>query len=328
MKPGIIVAVLDSLSAVRDAAMTKALSLARWYGSDLHVVHVRPSHRNGEGSVAALRAAITDRTERVAAASGVAVTIVPAVLAGTPVRAIADYADRVSADLVVVGRQARRGSGYWSKGSFAVALGKAVKATTIAVDLADRQVADPDRLFQNILVAIDFSEASRRALSQALVLAQQNQGRLRLLHVLDGYPYETVYSGSRALQLMQDFRALVARVNRRLQSLIPTDAFNWSDIEVSTVSGIGHQAILSSASAREADLIVLGLPRRSRLDEFVAGSTVHRVLRRAKVPVLLVPGPAAMRRVLDEPAVPFDIRGTASARVAVRAALPMEGVAS
>ena len=329
MKPGIIVAVLDSLSAARDAAVTRALSLARWYGSDLHVVYVRPSHRNGEGSVAALRAEVSARTERVAAASGAeGVTIVSAVLAGTPVRAIADYTERVSADLVVVGRRARRGIGYWSRGSFAVALGKAAKAPTIAVDLADRQITDSgSSLFRNVLVAIDFSATSRLALAQALALAQQNQGRLRLLHVLDGFPYETVYSGSRAFQLMQDFRVRVGKVNRRLHSLIPSDAFNWSDIDVSTVSGTGHEAILASASAGEADLIVLGLPRRSRLDEFLAGSTVHRVLRRAKVPVLLVPGPAAMRSVVDESAVPLVVGGAAGARAYAAAALS-EGVAS
>ena len=65
------------------------------------------------------------------------VKVIPAVLSGSPVRAIADYTNRVSADLIVVEKKARRGSGYWSAGSFAVALGKAVKAPTIAVPSDD-----------------------------------------------------------------------------------------------------------------------------------------------------------------------------------------------
>jgi len=111
--------------------------------------------------------------------------------------------------------------------------------------------------------------------------------------VLDGFPYETVYSGSRAFRLMQDFRSRVARVNRELQSLIPPDALNWAEIDVATVSGLAHESIVSAAAARGADLIVLGLPRRSRVEEVVARSAVHRVLRRTTSPVLLVPGPTA-----------------------------------
>lgn len=73
--------------------------------------------------------------------------------------------------------------------------------------------------------------------------------------------------------------------------MIPPDALNWSEIDVKTVSGLAHQAIVAAASERRADLVVVGLPRRSRMEEFVAGSTVHRVLRRTTSPVLLVPGP-------------------------------------
>jgi nucleotide-binding universal stress UspA family protein len=46
--------------------------------------------------------------------------------------------------------------------------------------------------FRNILCAIDFSEASMRALSEALAVGQQSGGHLGLLHVLDGFPYETI----------------------------------------------------------------------------------------------------------------------------------------
>ena len=58
-----------------------------------------------------------------------------------------------------------------------------------------------------------------------------------------------------------------------------------------------NEAIALAASGWGADLVVLGLPRRSRMEEFVAGSTVHRVLRRTTSPVLLVPGPSRPRRV-------------------------------
>jgi nucleotide-binding universal stress UspA family protein len=274
VRPKTIVTMPGRRSATKDPALTTAASLARWYGSDLHVVQVGPSQAVGEESLAG-------------------VNVATAVLPGNPVRAIADYSDRVLADLVVVGKRPRGAGGYWSPGSFAAAVGKAVKSPTIAVPNRDTQGTDSASGFRNILVPIDFSEASLAALSDALVLAQQSGGRLRLLHVLEGFPRETVYSGARAFRLMHDFRARVARVNRQLESLIPSDALNWAEIDVATVSGLAHNAIVTAASDLRADLVVLGLPRRSGMEEFVTGSTVRRVLRRTTAPVLLVPGPAA-----------------------------------
>ena len=203
----------------------------------------------------------------------------------------------VSLPISWLSRSARgAASGYWSEGSFPAALGKAVKSPTIAVASGNAPPGDSG-LFRNILVPIDFSAVSIRALSAALVLAQQSGGRLQLLHVLEGFPYETVYSGSRAFRLIPELHAQMAWRNRELRSLIPPDAWNWSEIDVATVSGLAHEAIVATASKRRADLVVLGLPRRSRLEEFVAGSTVNRVLRRTTSPVLLVPGPSRPRRV-------------------------------
>jgi len=292
VKPKTIVAVLESSSAANDVALTRASSLARWYESELHVVHVGAWDRAGRSGGDTVRDALVERITLAAVGSGTGdVNVVPALLSGSPVDAIADYADRVAADLVVVGKEARHASGYWATGSFAAALGKAVKAPTFAVPAGHVRPADP-ALFRNVLVPIDFSDASLRALSAALNLAQQSGGQLRLLHVLDRFGAETVYSGARAFRLMADFRARVARSNRELQALIPPEALNWSDIDVATVSGVPGDAIVAAASERRADLIVLGLPRRTLMAELVSGSTAHRVLRRTTSPVLLVPGPA------------------------------------
>ena len=148
---------------------------------------------------------------------------------------------------------------------------------------------------RTILVAIDFSESSRGALKTALSIAQWSAGRLTLLHVLDGYPYETVYSGSRGLRLRAEQRAHVDAVNERLLALIPARTLSRRDVDVVTVTGKPHQQILALAEKRGADLIVMGLPRRGRIDELLAGSTVQRVVRGATRAVLVVPEPPARK---------------------------------
>ena len=293
MKPTTIVSVLQSSSAGKDVALRRALSLAHWYDADLHVIRVDSSTRVGDESVGLVRNDLVRRIARVAEESGTAtVSAVPAVLSGRPVQAITDYTSRVAADLVVVGNDARLGIGYWATGSFAATVGNTVRAATIAIPDQTSQGTNNCAPFRNILCAIDFSDASLGAVSVALKLAQQSGGQLRLLHVLDGFPFETVYSASRAFGLTDDLRAHAARVNRRLNALIPPDALNWIELGVTTVSGKAHRRIISAASAPGTDLVVLGFPRLSRLEQAVLGSTVHQVLRGAMTPVLLVPGPS------------------------------------
>lgn len=296
MNPRIIVSVVESSAAEHDAALTWALSLARWYGSDLHVVDVQAGRRLEHNGDDAVRGALDTRiagARRGAGLDGVnAVAVTPVVLSGPPVRAVGDYVSRVAADLVVVGRETRRGDGFWTTGSFAATLAADVSAPTMAVPTGLPPPATGAAPFRNILSAIDFSKVSFRAMSHALRLAQESGGRLRLLHVLDGFPYESAYSGSQAMRLIDEFRTHAVEVARELHSLVPADAFNWSDIDVAAVSGVAHGAIVKAAAEQPTDLVVLGLPRRGRLEQFVAGSTAQKVIRRATSPVLMVPGPA------------------------------------
>jgi nucleotide-binding universal stress UspA family protein len=221
---------------------------------------------------------------------GVAIT--PVVLTGDPVKAVAEYARMKSADLVVVGQNGWRGSRFWSSGVLATNIARAVASPTLTVSKEAVPGTDVTASFNNILCAIDFSAASLLALTKALTLAQQSGGRITLLHVLEGFPYESVYSGSRALQLIGEYGAHVNKVKRELRALVPPAALNWCEVETEVVSGTPHDAIVATARALKADLLVIGRPRRTRLDRIVMASTVCGVLRRALSPVLAVPGPS------------------------------------
>ena len=293
MNLSLIVSPVD-FSAAGEAALGRALALARWHDSDLHVLYVRP----GRARPSASGATSTDdpylgRLVKFISSSnleGVAVT--PVVLTGDPANAVADYARANAADLVVVGQNGRRGSRFWRSGVLATDIARAVESPTLTVSKERDFSADAAASFDNILVAIDFSPASLRALDQALTLAQQSGGRVTVLHVLEGFPYETVYSGSRAFQLIGEYRARVDKVKHQLRALIPTDALNWIEVEVEVVSGVPHEAIVTTARAQKADLVVIGRARRSRLDRILMASTVAGVLRRARSLVLTVPEPS------------------------------------
>ena len=291
MNPNVILCPID-LSTNGTSALMQAVELARWYNAGLHVAHVRvrpawrqpadPMNTGGPGQqLSSFMEGVDTR--------GVRLNTV--VLHGDHVTAVAEHAQSIAADLVVVARHGRGYGSYWRPGMYAKDLAWELACPTLAVP--DAGPLDAKSAFLNILCPTDFSAASSEALRQALVLAQQSGGRLTLLHVLKGFPYEAPYSGGAAFRLIDEYRARVDRISRQMRGVVPPDAFNWCHIETTVVSGVAHRAILATASEIEADLIVMGLPERSGIDRIIMASTATPVLRNAGCPVLVVRARAA-----------------------------------
>jgi len=144
-------------------------------------------------------------------------------------------------------------------------------------------------IYQRILVPIDGSTTSERALQEAIRLAE-GKAQLRVAYVLEeifpldteGYAFidyaalqEAVrHTGERTLaQAAEKARqsgmtaetALLDAKGKRIAGVIKDDALHW-----------------------QADLIVIGTHGRSGLSRLLLGSVAEAVARDAPVPVLLV----------------------------------------
>jgi nucleotide-binding universal stress UspA family protein len=305
MNPSLILNPLI-LSPAGKATLTRALSIAKWYNAELHVLQLGPRARRsimptamplGDGRIDPRVA------EFVAALDPGEVRVSVVELAGEPVTAVSTYARLTNADLIVVAKHGRPNGLHRRPGIFARDIARQTASPTLIVPEVGAAAPDPSGPFSDIVSPIDFSSASMAALERALFLAQKSGGRITLLHVLEAFPYETVYSGARALQLVDDYRARTAAISRELQRMVPPDAFNWCEVKTSVISGVVHRAILETASEVGADLIVMGVPDRSRFDRFVMGSATTPVLREANCPVLLVPEALAGRPLIDPESV-------------------------
>ena len=92
-------------------------------------------------------------------------------------------------DLIVIGTHGRRGIAHAFLGSVAE---RVIRLSTLPVILIRQAKAAEHQtvpsLWQRIMVAIDGSEASHKALSYADQLAQSNQAELHLIHVIPDLP--------------------------------------------------------------------------------------------------------------------------------------------
>jgi nucleotide-binding universal stress UspA family protein len=314
MKRFVIVCPAD-LSARTRRAVAQAAVLARFQDAELHLLHVPrecdgrppPCHEDEDVNpmvADAIRSAFRD----LLAVPGRQVRFRITAECGSAERAIASYARRKSASLIVINADYGR-ERAWRGHSVARALGRSAPCPVLVLPAAGPgAVAAPRVSFSEVLCAVDFAEVSSSAVEAGLAFIHPSGGRLTLLHTLQDIPGRMVFSGGEAAQVAREYEHQVATASRRLLRLVPIQALKRSRVERIVGSGVPHRHILHAASEVDADLIVMGTTPRSGLDELLGGSTSRSVLRGARCPVLLVPtgeGPGRRRHSPDVPPMFF-----------------------
>jgi nucleotide-binding universal stress UspA family protein len=150
---------------------------------------------------------------------------------------------------------------------------------------------------KRILVPIDFSAASLRALDEAVVLARSLNARLSAVFVLGPlhYPYTIEFMGSAVgLGLIVDAQRKWAL--QEMAKLVARLAKRGVKCNALIEHGTPHERIVETARRVRANLIVMSTHGRTGLSHVMLGSVAERVVRTAPCSVLIVPGEARKRR--------------------------------
>lgn len=141
-------------------------------------------------------------------------------------------------------------------------------------------------MYKRILVPVDGSETSTRALVAALQMARENGGRVRLVHALDELAYLTGFEGNvDLLALARDYagKTLADALDVAKSAGVPADTRL-----VETQGRHLGDVVADEAASWEADLVVVGTHGRRGLGRVMLGSGAEQVIRQAPVPVLAV----------------------------------------
>jgi universal stress protein A len=139
----------------------------------------------------------------------------------------------------------------------------------------------PSFKLRQILVPVDFSECTEKALLYAVPFARQFDATLTLLHVVEP-PYlpasemgvvVEVESKDEARKELETLRARLAG-KVRCQTMVR--------------KGSAQIEIIDAAKELGCDLIILGSHGRTGVERLLMGSTVEKVVRRAGCPILIV----------------------------------------
>ena len=205
-------------------------------------------------------------------------------LAGPVCETLCKIVEEDRIDLIGLGTHGRSGIKHLLIGSVAEEILR--RAPCLVLTVGPHTAADKiaaTGTFQHILYTTDFSSTSEHALSCALSLAKEGQGRITLLHVCETSPGDdaTLYS-SQLNEAAQRLEGLVMPYRAELQHTP----------ELLAQAGSPADTILQVALERNADLIVIGARCSSaqRAPAKAFRRTMHQVIGKAHCPVLTVPG--------------------------------------
>jgi len=185
--------------------------------------------------------------------------------------------------LIVLGTHGRTGLSKAAFGSTAEEIFRRTTVPVLTIGPAARSRMHNGGRFRCILFATDFNPISI-ASAYAMSLAQENESRLVLLHVLP-----TPKPGK--ANSLDDLS--VAEALHRLEALLPRDAKLGCRPEPVVEYGQPGAQILAAAQRCRADLIVLGVRGMDTLTKLVTRverATAYEVVAHAPCPVLTVRG--------------------------------------
>jgi nucleotide-binding universal stress UspA family protein len=152
--------------------------------------------------------------------------------------------------------------------------------------------------YHQILVPVDGSPTSEKALDEAIRLAQLSGAKLRLVHVVDELSYVNGFESA-----MNYVNEIIPLMREAGEKLLAQDRKKALDKGVSAdcvlvVGGPGRicDHVAEQARRAKADLIVVGSHGRRGIGRVLLGSDAEQIVRHAPVPVLVVRATEAVAR--------------------------------
>jgi nucleotide-binding universal stress UspA family protein len=142
-------------------------------------------------------------------------------------------------------------------------------------------------LYKKILLATDGSKCSNIAAEHAIKIAEQNNAELIVLAVTETYSVEKLPVEDLTRKVIQLFKEESEKALEDVKDMIEEKGYPIK-FTLKNVEGKAADSILQVAEDEDVDLIVVGVSGKHALERFVLGSVSEKVVRNARVPVLVV----------------------------------------
>ncbi len=143
---------------------------------------------------------------------------------------------------------------------------------------------------KKILVPIDFSDYSKKALQYSVRFAKNFNAGISLIYVIEPAVYPADFSMGQIAVPAADMD-LHERAKEELQKLAESDISNDVEVEIILKTGKPFVEIIEAATDIDADLIIIATHGHTGVEHLLFGSTAEKVVRKAPCPVLTLREP-------------------------------------
>lgn len=147
-------------------------------------------------------------------------------------------------------------------------------------------------MFKRILVPLDGSDTSTKAMDTAMQMTRESGGQLRLLHVMEEAAFMTGYDpmGGSSAQLMAAVRDSAAAILAQARAKVSEAGLQVETVLHDKPGQRLAEVVAEAATGWPADLIVVGTHGRRGVGRVLLGSGAEQIIRSAPVPVLVIRG--------------------------------------
>lgn len=255
-----------------DYVVENAIRLAEKFESQITLMHVISVHHLSSKMDKLVEESVASKLAKIAAdvrAKGIDLKE-SIVEHGVPFEKIIHEAQTGDYNVIVVGSEKKTETESYKLGTTDE---KLIRKNQIPIWVVK---PEPLRNIKKILCPVDFSDASLRALNNAVTLAQSFEAELSILHVYTPVAYSPMW-------LEIDY----AQENEILKSTQETEFHDFLEqLDMKDVSyrkviieGVDHQEILQFIEENNIDLLLMGTTGRTGLSRILMGSTTAKVTR-------------------------------------------------
>ncbi len=194
------------------------------------------------------------------------------VLKGNPFDRILETAEKDDFNVIIAGSSNK--NNHHAPG---ITVRKLIRKTSVPVWVVKSH--KPPRV-SGILCPIDFSGASRRALSNAILLASKMKANLRVISVYD--PIELV--SRRIATDLEDYnKKALASYKKQFEDFLTEFDFQDVPYEIETLTGKPDRIILEELNNDKHDLLLMGTTGKTGISRILVGSVTEKVIEECPV---------------------------------------------
>lgn len=266
---------IDFLEEDNESLVNMAANLAGTFNSEITILNVVPHKSDDEEVKNYFRRYAEDHMNKLVTefeSKGVS-RLNPLLVSGSPFDKILETSEKEDFNVILAG-PGKNGPNPLNPG---VTVRKLIRKTTVPVWVVRGGAVDG---YKRILCPVDFSDASKRALRNAILLASKMKAELRVISV-----YEPIEIVSRRIATnLDDYNQRSLNIYKEQFNQFLKD-FSFSNINYSAeiLTGKPELVILKELNSRKHDLLIMGTTGRTGITRILVGSVTEKVIEECPV---------------------------------------------